>query len=209
MVIIPVFQTGDGGSCPLRCSNMKNKIIELRNKGFTYSQICKILGCSKGTVAYWCNTTTRYKNKIKCENRKKSNLGLFKFSKAYSSFCNRKRSNNKTSFCIDSNKRFRNCISHFRNRGNMISKKYTYKEAWEYLNAPNVKCYLTGTPINMETDSYDLDHIIPVSKGGTNELSNLGVAIPMANRSKSDLTVDEYLELCKKVLEYHGYIVIK
>lgn len=52
MVIIPVFQTGDGGSCPLRCSNMKNKIIELRNKGFTYSQICKILGCSKGTVAY-------------------------------------------------------------------------------------------------------------------------------------------------------------
>ncbi len=61
----------------------------------------------------------------------------------------------------------------------------------------------------METDSYDLDHIIPVSKGGTNELSNLGVAIPMANRSKSDLTVDEYLELCKKVLEYHGYTVIK
>lgn len=50
---------------------MKDKIIELRNKGFTYSQICKTLGCSKGTVAYWCNTTTKYKNKIKCSDRKK------------------------------------------------------------------------------------------------------------------------------------------
>ena len=37
----------------------------------------------------------------------------------------------------------------------------------------------------METDSYDLDHIIPISRGGTNELSNLGVAIPIANKSKS------------------------
>lgn len=61
----------------------------------------------------------------------------------------------------------------------------------------------------METDSYDLDHIIPISREGTNELSNLGVAIPIANKSKSNLTLEEYLELCKKVLEYHGYTVTK
>ena len=73
----------------------------------------------------------------------------------------------------------------------------------------NVECYLTGTPINMEVDDYDLDHIIPVSRGGSNELSNLGVSIPVANKSKSNLTLEEYLELCKKVLKHHGYTVTK
>lgn len=188
---------------------MKNKIIELRNKGYTYSQICKCLGCSKGTVAYWCNSTTKQKSKIKSEDRKQENPGLFRFHKVYSGFCCRRKTDWKRLICPDSNKRFRNCISHFRNRGNMISKKYTYKEVWAYLNAPNVECYLTGTPINMEVDDYDLDHIIPVSRGGSNELSNLGVSIPVANKSKSNLTLEEYLELCKKVLKHHGYTVTK
>lgn len=60
-----------------------------------------------------------------------------------------------------------------------------------------------------DNDDYDLDHIIPVSRGGSNELSNLGVSIPVANKSKSNLTLEEYLELCKKVLEHHGYTVTK
>lgn len=51
------------------------------------------------------------------------------------------------------------------------------------------KCYLTGTPIDLEKDNYCFDHIVPVSKGGTNDLSNLGITIPIANYSKSDLTM--------------------
>ena len=72
-----------------------------------------------------------------------------------------------------------------------------------------VKCYLTGTPIDLTKDDYCFDHIVPVSKGGTNELSNLGVTIPSANYSKHDLTIEEYLSLCKQVLEHHGYTVSK
>ena len=52
------------------------------------------------------------------------------------------------------------------------------------------KCYLTGTPIDLEKDDYCFDHIIPVSKGGSNDLSNLGITTPAANYSKSDLTVE-------------------
>lgn len=37
-------------------------------------------------------------------------------------------------------------------------------------------------------------------KGGTNELSNLGVTIPSANYSKHDLTIEEYLSLCKNTM---------
>lgn len=58
------------------------------------------------------------------------------------------------------------------------------------------KCYLTGTPIDLTKNDYCFDHIVPVSKGGTNELSNLGVTIPSANYSK-------------QVLEHHGYTVSK
>lgn len=57
-----------------------------------------------------------------------------------------------------------------------------------YLNGTNVKCYLTGTPIDLTKDDYCFDHIVPVSKGGT---------------------IEEYLSLCKQVLEHHGYTVSK
>lgn len=103
-------------------------------------------------------------------------------------------------------------VSEFRNRnkekGNEIIK-YNYKEVLDYLKGTKVKCYLTGTPIDLEKDDYCFDHIIPVSKGGTNELSNLGVTIPSANYAKNNLSLEEFFDLCKLVLEYNGYQVIK
>lgn len=88
-------------------------------------------------------------------------------------------------------------------------ENYSYKKVIEKLGGTKVNCYLTGTPIDIEKDDYCLDHIIPVSKGGTNDLSNLGITIPSVNYAKSDLTVDEFISLCKSVLEYNGYTVNK
>ena len=59
----------------------------------------------------------------------------------------------------------------------------------------------------MQPNSYHFDHIVPSSKGGTNDLSNMGAATRNANVSKSDMTLEEYLQLCHKVLEHHGYSV--
>lgn len=33
---------------------MKKKIIDLRKKGKTYDEIKEELGCSKGTISYYC-----------------------------------------------------------------------------------------------------------------------------------------------------------
>lgn len=33
-------------------SNLSEQIIELRNKDYSYNEICEKLGCSKSTVAY-------------------------------------------------------------------------------------------------------------------------------------------------------------
>lgn len=91
----------------------------------------------------------------------------------------------------------------------MNATKFTYKEALEHLGGTLTKCYLTGREINILKDDYCLDHIIPASKGGTNDLDNMGITIPIVNASKSNMTVEEYLALCKEVLEYNGYKVEK
>lgn len=68
----------------------------------------------------------------------------------------------------------------------------------------NPVCYLTGRPINLEDSrSYNLDHIIPKSKGGNNSLENCQIACRDANQAKNDLTYDEFIQLCKDVLAYH------
>ena len=43
----------------------------------------------------------------------------------------------------------------------------------------------------MTKDDYQLDHITPVSKGGTNELVNMAIACPEANQMKGGLTNEE------------------
>ena len=71
-------------------------------------------------------------------------------------------------------------------------------------------CYLTGEKINIhDSTSFEFDHIIPASRGGDNSLENLGLTIKIANNIKNNLTVDELLYYCKKILEYNGYDVNK
>ena len=66
------------------------------------------------------------------------------------------------------------------------------------------KCYLTGKKINLtKPDLYSLDHIIPSSRGGTNDLSNLGVTTLEANQSKSNMLLPEFLDLCEEILRRH------
>lgn len=73
----------------------------------------------------------------------------------------------------------------------------------------NPKCYLTGEPINLkDASSYAFDHKIPASKNGDNSLENLGLCTRLANRVKTDLTPNELIDFCIKVLENFDYKVI-
>lgn len=72
----------------------------------------------------------------------------------------------------------------------------------------NPKCYLTGDKIDLkDSRSYHFDHIIPRAKGGQNTVENLGIATKIANQSKTEMTVDEYIQHCIKVLNNFGYKV--
>lgn len=51
-------------------------------------------------------------------------------------------------------------------------------------NKSNGICYLCNKPMCIE--DFNIDHIIPVSKGGTNKQSNLAAVHPKCNQNKSD-----------------------
>ena len=87
--------------------------------------------------------------------------------------------------------------------------KFNFKDVLEYYGEETT-CYLSGRHINLsEPRTYHFDHIIPVSKGGDCSFENLGIVRKEANRAKSDLLVEEFIGLCKDVLEHNGYTVSK
>lgn len=87
---------------------------------------------------------------------------------------------------------------------------FGYKDVLKkYNDSTIVTCYLTGDVIDLTKDNFAFDHIIPLSKGGTSTLDNLGITTYEANAAKSDKTEEEFVELCKKVLIHHGYKVEK
>ena len=189
---------------------MKDQILKLRIEGKTYTEICKTLGCSKSIVSYWCNERVKTKAKIKTNQRKQNKQWRVKLEKAISQFKSRTRSINFRTISSQSWEiKFRLKIHEYKRRMK-DNKGFTATTILKSIEDPTkVKCYLTGRNIDLTKDDYHLDHIIPISKGGSCTLDNLGFTCPEANWSKSNLTLEEYLSLCKEVLENFGYKIIK
>lgn len=180
-------------------------ILRLRKQGLSYNKIVKELGCSKSTVAYYCNDTT--KEKII---QLKDNHELKKFMSQLDNYKQRDMNTNTVNMCKDWNKKFRSSCSRFRNKNKMeIKNKFTYHDAIDHLGGKITKCYLTGREIDITKDDFSLDHIIPIAKGGSCELENMGITIPEANSMKSDLILEDFFSLCKEILQNNGYEVWK
>ncbi len=68
------------------------------------------------------------------------------------------------------------------------------------LSKQNHKCALTGRELTSENCS--IDHIVPLSKGGTHSIDNAQLVVAEANHAKGSLTQDEFGQLCRDVLGY-------
>lgn len=189
-------------------SALGQKIINLRKQGLSYSKIAKKLNCTKSTVSYHCNQLSRDKVRTRSVKNKSLCSWKYKLMDKVSNFRLRVYDNQPYHKCEDWNKKFRTAISRFKHRGEFM-ETYTYHDALKHLGGTSLKCYLTGTPIDILKDDYQLDHILPVSKGGTNELSNMAIVTIEANQMKGSLTNEELFYWCQKILEYNGYIVTK
>ena len=184
--------------------NLKNRIIELRSQNLSYNQICDILNCSKSAICYHLGQNQKMKAVLR---RNKQHPFVKKISR-FISIKKRKIVNQITKNSI--NRTLRSKIIRF-NRGitSMKDSSFTQEQVIEKITE-NPKCYLTGDDIDIyKTSTYHFDHIIPRSRGGDNSLDNLGIATKQANQAKADLTPDEFIFLCKKVLEHNGYEVKK
>jgi hypothetical protein len=185
---------------------MKDEILKLRADGLSYKQIEKQLGCSRSTIAYHCGVGQKDKNKARGEkNRKKNPLGRklerFFYDVDYIVLSN-------ANFKNSSEKLFKKKVWSFM-KTSYNPVKFTVEDVKNKIG-DNPICYLTGDIIDLnKTSSYNFDHIIPRSRGGESSLENLGLCTKEVNFSKRDMTPDEYINLCKKVLEHNGYKVEK
>lgn len=190
--------------------NYKDEILKLRSEGKTYKEICLNTGASKSTVSYYCGKNQKEKAVGRTRGYRKNHpfyakINSFKFSGRF-----------QKSKCIPKNNSeylLYHKIYKFHSREktgrNNMNEKFGIKEVIKLIGEKPT-CYLTGLPIDInDTQSYHFDHKVPVSRGGSNTLDNLGICTKESNQAKSDSTIEEFLELCKKVLVHHGYLVVE
>ena len=178
---------------------MKKSILKLRDEGKSYNEIKKIIGCSKSTISYYCGIRQKEKTNIRTKKRREnilvSKLERFKYRKV---------------------RTIKEQIRKFNKRDN-LSKDSVDKNITTTFNIDDVinkfgmetTCYLTGEKISLCVDNFQLDHIVPSSRGGDNSLENMGITHSIANQMKNSLLVNELIEWCVKILNHNGYIVTK
>lgn len=182
-------------------SKLSKSIFELRDKGYSYNQICLKLNCSKSIVSYHCGNGQKNKTLIRNSEYRQKNVILKKIHRFHQSY------KTKSTLELYSNKTIKyKLFSKIRKFGDN-KPMFTVEDLLNKIGS-NPTCYLTGLPINLnDSKSYQLDHKIPKSRGGDNSLENCGLVSKRANMSKSDMTYEEYIELCKLVISNHEKLI--
>ena len=176
---------------------MKDKILELRSEGKSYGEIQKTLNCSKSTISYYCGENQKEKTKKRTQKRRE-NVLLEKVQH----FKYRKYRSNKEKIRRFNKRDNKNGFTNIK-----LQESFGWQDVMEKFGVETF-CYLSGEKINLLSDTYNLDHIIPHSRGGDNSIENLGITHETVNKMKSDLTLEELFLWCKKILEFNGYTVV-
>jgi endonuclease I len=75
----------------------------------------------------------------------------------------------------------------------------TVQETRALWDKQNHECNLTGEVLNQ---SAECDHKMPVSRGGPSTIENLQWVTPEVHRAKGNMTNEEFVEMCRKVVSH-------
>ena len=77
----------------------------------------------------------------------------------------------------------------------------TIFDLWCLAKRQKLKCAISG--IKLTKDNLSIDHIIPLSKGGTSDLFNLQIVDKDVNIMKGTLLINDFLEKIKIIMEFN------
>ena len=158
-------------------STLKEKIDFLKSRKMHFRKICKTLGISLKeyqSVIYGNSQMTRIAYMKK----------------------QREKMQAKPFYLLKTRVR---CFQH--KKGQTPIKPFTYLDVIKKFGE-NPVCYLSGRSIDYNAKGYNLDHLVPISKGGSNELDNMGICLQESNFAKHTQTKEELLKLCKDIIKY-------
>lgn len=76
----------------------------------------------------------------------------------------------------------------------------TATEILKLIERQQFRCAVSGRELTPASAS--LDHIVPLSRGGSHRIENLWVVDQQVNAAKGTLTVEELLQLCSDVIRH-------
>lgn len=171
----------------------KEQILKLRSEGKSYREIQKILGCHRSNITYHCGKDQKIKSNIR---HRKYMAKQHPATKKVSHFKEKRLYDKVRTFHNDKSKK-------------ETAYNFTVNDVLQKFK-DNPRCYLSGKYIDLnDPSSYQFDHIVPISRGGSCNLTNLGLTTKTANNAKYNLTPEEFIELCKEILIYQGYTITK
>ena len=84
------------------------------------------------------------------------------------------------------------------NQERRISGKTIYK----LIESQGFKCALTGWDLEPATAS--IDHIKPLSNGGSHTIDNAQIVHSLVNTAKGTLSNEEFIKVCQAVASHHN-----
>lgn len=78
----------------------------------------------------------------------------------------------------------------------------TTKRLMQLIQQQEYRCALSG--VKLTPSDAALDHKLPVSSGGSDEIENLHWVSNQVNRAKGTMTNDEFIEMCKQVAKWNS-----
>ena len=90
------------------------------------------------------------------------------------------------------------------NKNNKVNRKnISVHDRLEVYRKTKGHCYLCGAFIDF--DSFEVEHKIPISKGGTNGLDNLFCACHCCNTIKQDIYLEDFMKRISQIFMYQAY----